>query len=92
MKHAIALLLLVCGVAHAQGFNDQPLCYGWNGGSKSSGSFSKCGTGIPADPVKVAAAPQPAVVPAPIMQTPVCQPAPKKTQPVIKKRPAPQKC
>ncbi len=88
-------LAILCGAVHAQGFNDQPTCYSWEGGHKSSGSFSKCPGSIPPAPVKVAAAaPAAPVVPAPIVQAaPVqqtCAPPPK---PVIKpKRKPPVKC
>lgn len=68
---ALALAFIAIAPAHAQGFQDEPTCYSWNGGHKSAGSFSKCNHW----PVVVAAAPPPAVVPAPVMQaSPVCPP------------------
>jgi hypothetical protein len=91
MKHSLIILLLMAGAAHAQGFNDEPPCFSWSGGHKSSGSYSKCGTGIPPAPVKVAAAP---VVAAPVMQSTVCppqvilEPAPAKAP--VKRKSAPK--
>ncbi len=94
----LAALTMFAPKAHAAGFNDEPTCYSWEGGHKSSGSFTKCPSGIPAAPTKVAAAqPAPIVVPPPVMQTQVCppqvilEPEPKKA---IKRkpRPVPQKC
>jgi hypothetical protein len=77
--------------AHAQGFVDEPVCYSWNGGHKSAGSFSKCEHWVVVAPRPVpAVAPPTPVVAAPIMpmvqQT--CAPPPR---PVIRRhRPAPK--
>lgn len=93
----LAGLTMFAPKAHAQGFVDEPTCYSWEGGHKSSGSFSKCTQGW-VQPAKVAAAqPAPAVVPPPVMQSNVCppqiilEPEPKKAV-KRKPRPAPLKC
>jgi hypothetical protein len=56
--------------AHAQGFTDDPVCYSWNGGNFSAGSFSKCTHNPPA----VAAAAPPAPLPPPVVQSPIMMP------------------
>jgi hypothetical protein len=80
MKH-LALLagLLVATCSYANGFYDEPTCYSWNGGHKSSGSFSKCNAELHAwvkphvpPPVPVA---QSAPVAAPtVHQSPIMMP------------------
>ena len=91
-KSLVVLLLMAVAGAHAQGFQDEPTCYSWEGGRGSAGSFSKCGpawvTAAPAKPAVVAA---PIVQAAPIQST-VCppqiilQPEPKKP---VKRKPKP---
>jgi hypothetical protein len=93
----LAGLTMFAPKAHAQGFQDEPTCYSWNGGHKSAGSFSKC-----PQPFVVAKAPAPppapVVVAPPIMQSTVCppqvilEPEPKKAPIKRKPRPAPLKC
>lgn len=74
MKYlALVGAILLAGAAQAQGFVDEPTCYSWSGGYKSSGSFSKC------TPELMAAAkptPPPVAVSAPVAPTPVVAPAP----------------
>lgn len=100
MKHALAIALLAVGAAHAQGFAPLSLadtgdvCYGWNGGAKSSGSFSRCnpvGYVRPAKPQVVAtpvASPQ--IAPSPIMMPMTCPPLPAKPIVKPKRKPAPK--
>lgn len=98
MKYAFALLMCIGVSVHAQGFQDEPTCYSWNGGDKSSGSFHKC------NPAWVIAKAPPKPTPAPVVATPVLQsqvcppqiilqPEPKKkAAPKRKAQPAPLKC
>lgn len=98
MKYLAILILGLASVgANAQGFVDEPTCYSWEGGHKSSGSFSKC-----SQPWVVAKAPAPSppapVVAAPVVQSTVCPPQitvmPEPKKPIIKRKPkpAPLKC
>ena len=88
--------LLGVAVARAQGFQDEPTCYSWNGGDKSSGSFGKCNP-VWVVPAKKTAPPavQTSMVATPVV--PVCPPQitvipePKKAQPV-KRKPKPLTC
>jgi len=85
---AFAALALAAGAASAQGFADEPTCYSWEGGHKSSGSFSKCTRWETAK--APTAPPPPVVVPAPVMQTPACPPQvifQEATKPKAKPRP-----
>jgi hypothetical protein len=82
-------------VAQAQGgfiANDEPICYSWEGGARSAGSFSKCGprwTAPPPAPVVVAAAPMVAPLP-PLPPQVSCAPPPKPLiKPKRKPRPRP---
>lgn len=91
----LVLALLSFG-ASAQGFVDPgPVCYSWEGGHKSSGSFSRCNPELqPAKPRAVVQALPPPVLPSPVMMpqsAPItCAPPPK---PLVKhKRPPPKKC
>lgn len=89
----MALVLLSFG-ASAQGFQDEPTCYSWEGGHKSAGSFSKCGPRWETAKKAAPPAPAPAVVAAPVVQSVVCPaatPVPK-TQIVKPKRKPPVKC
>ena len=94
--HGLAIALMVTTGAFAQGFTDSPTCYSWEGGHKSSGSFSKCNTDLqPAakKPAPVVAALPPPVVASPIMmpqsapQVISCAPMPK---PIIKPKAKPK--
>ncbi len=98
MKAALILALLLPLGAMAQGFQDEPTCYAWSGGAKSSGAFSKCPPTIvaikkEAPPVAVPVALPPPVLTSPIMmpqsapQVISCAPLPK---PVIKAKPKPK--
>jgi hypothetical protein len=79
MKYIALSLLLVAGAVNAQGFapltpsDPGDVCYSWEGGHKSAGSYSRCSPQVyvkPAKPVAVAApVPQPVV-----MQNTVCPP------------------
>lgn len=101
MKHLLAAALALVAmvgppIVAAQGFVDEPLCYSWEGGHKSAGSFSKCnGPWVvaqkPKPQVVAAPAPMPQIAPSPIMMPmTTCAPPPK---PVLKKkRPPPKKC
>jgi len=91
----LALLLVSFG-ASAQ-MVDEPVCYSWNGGHKSAGSFSKCGPAwvvAKAAPPMMAPAPLPApqIAPSPIMMPMTCAPEPKATKRIVKRKPAPKKC
>lgn len=71
MKHLAILLALVSLGSYAQGFQDEPTCYSWSGGHKSSGSFSKCGSELQAlakkpEPPVVAPTPVAVLAPAPV--------------------------
>jgi hypothetical protein len=90
-----ALTMFAPSKAHAQGFQDEPTCYSWNGGYKSAGSFSKCPQ--PWVVAKAPAAPPPpVVVTPPVMQNVVCppqvilQPEPKKVRKHITHKPLPK--
>ncbi len=93
----LAGLTMFAPKAHAQGFDDQPTCYSWEGGHKSAGSFSKC-TRWEVAKAPVAPPPAPVVVPPPVMQNVVCppqvilEPVPQKHKAPIKRRPPPPKC
>lgn len=76
---------------------DEPVCYSWEGGHKSAGSFSKCG------PRWVIAAKPAAVVPAPLAAAPTpapmmvpmqsCPPvAVPHKKPIVKRKPKPVQC
>lgn len=93
MKAAALAIMALAGLAQAQGFVDEPTCYAWNGGAKSSGAFSKCSRGWVAapKPAPVAQLPTPTIAPSPILAPQVsCAPPPK---PVVHRRkPVPRKC
>lgn len=90
-KLLLAAVFVSSGLAQAQGFVDEPVCYSWNGGNFSAGSFSKC------RPAWVAPAPKPRIVvtpvpdPAPVAQSPIMMPmstpVPKK---IVKAKPKPK--
>jgi len=94
-KLGFLLVLLLPTVAFATGFPSFQLadtgevCYSWEGGHKSAGSFSRC------QPVVQVAVLQPmAPPPAPmVMSSPVCppqvilEPEPRKHRPIRKPRP-----
>jgi len=95
MKYlALAGLLVAVGV-HAQGFQDEPTCYSWNGGHKSAGSFTKCTPELlaakkPAPPVAVAQQ-QAAPAQLPPIMMPACEnpvtPVPQKVKPRPRHKP-----
>jgi hypothetical protein len=85
---AVIYALIGVGVTHAQ-MVDEPTCYSWEGGHKSSGSFSKCGpawvaAAKPAPKTPVAVAP---VAPSPIMMPMSCPPVHRITHPIHKRKP-----
>lgn len=90
---AAVILALMSFGASAQGFGAaEPTCYSWNGGYKSSGSFSKCNPDLrPAQPKPRIVAQPIAPLPAPVLQSPILMPqsapAPK---PVVKRKPKPK--
>ena len=98
MKATVTVILaalLPLGAA-AQGFiTDDPICYSWNGGHKSAGSFVQCHSWVIVQAVKPVQpsppAPAPTIAPSPIMMPmQSCPPPPK---PVLhKKRKPPVRC
>ena len=92
---AVVAFFLFAPKAKAQGFQDEPTCFSWAGGHKSSGSYSKCNPDLQpvkkAPPVVTPVVVPPAPVVTPVVAAPAptmsCPPPPAANKPVfIKKR------
>jgi hypothetical protein len=89
---ALAPPAFAAGFAPLQLSDTGDVCYSWNGGHKSAGSFSKCQPVVQVailTPMAPPPAPLPPVVqPSPVMM-PMSSPAPAPKKPIVrKKRPA----
>ena len=85
---AVVYALLGMGVTHAQGMQDSPICYSWNGGNHSSGSFIQCTPEMKAAAVKVAKELPPPVAPSPVMMPmQSCPPPATVTHHIVKHKP-----
>lgn len=86
---------LLVKAVHAQGMEDSPTCWSWNGGNHSSGSFIKCTPEMKAAakavaatiPAPLAAQPQPQMVMVPLKPMPPVVPK-RKPKPRLICRPA----